>query len=43
LYFRYHRLAAVDKPKVLVTSAIAREMVGFIWAIAGITQPWLAA
>ena len=31
---RYRRLAAVGKPKVVVTTAIAREMVGFIWAIA---------
>jgi hypothetical protein len=26
------RLAATGKPKVMVTTAIAREMVGFIWA-----------
>ena len=26
-------------PKVVVTTAIAREMVGFIWAIARIVQP----
>ena len=31
---RYRRLAAIGKPKVVVTIAIAREMVGFIWAIA---------
>ena len=31
---RYRRLAAIGKPKVVVTTAIAREMVGFIWAIA---------
>ncbi len=31
---RYRRLAAAGKPKVVVTTAIAREMVGFIWAIA---------
>jgi hypothetical protein len=36
---RYRRLAASGKPKVVVTTAIAREMVGFIWAIARITQP----
>ena len=30
---RYHRLAARGKPKVVVTAAIAREMIGFIWAI----------
>ena len=35
----YRRLAAAGKPKVVVTTAIAREMVGFIWAIAGIAQP----
>jgi transposase len=40
---RYRRLAAIGKPKVVVTTAIAREMVGFIWAIASITQPSLAA
>jgi transposase len=38
---RYRRLAATGKPKVVVTTAIAREMVGFIWAIAGIAQPAL--
>src|SRR5205823_6425862 len=31
---RYRRLAAIGKPKVVVTTAIARELVGFIWAIA---------
>ena len=31
--------AAAGKPKVVVTTAIAREMVGFIWAIARIAQP----
>src|SRR6202045_3974296 len=40
---RYRRLAAAGKPKVVVTTAIAREMVGFIWAIAQIAQPALAA
>ncbi len=30
---------AAGKAKVLVTTAIAREMVGFIWAIARIAQP----
>jgi transposase len=39
---RYRRLAAAGKPKVVVTTAIAREMVGFIWAIAGIAQPTLS-
>jgi transposase len=31
---RYRRLAAAGKPKVVVTTAIAREMLGFVWAIA---------
>jgi transposase len=31
---RYRRLSAAGKAKVVVTTAIAREMVGFIWAIA---------
>lgn len=31
---RYRRLTALGKPKVVVTTAIAREMVGFMWAIA---------
>jgi len=39
---RYRRLAAAGKPKVVVTTAIAREMVGFIWATARIAQPALA-
>ena len=38
---RYRRLAAAGKPKVVVTTAIAREMVGFIWAIARVAQPEL--
>ena len=38
---RYRRLAAFGKPKVVVTTAIAREMVGFIWAIARLAQPVL--
>jgi transposase len=32
-------LAAAGKLKVVVTTAIAREMVGFIWAIARRVQP----
>jgi hypothetical protein len=42
---RYRRLAAAGKPKAVVTTAsgastaIAREMVGFIWAIACTVQP----
>jgi transposase len=31
---RYRRLVAKGKPTVVVTTAIAREMIGFIWAIA---------
>jgi transposase len=31
---RYRRLIAAGRPAVVVTTAIAREMVGFIWAIA---------
>jgi transposase len=36
---RYRRLAAAGKAKVVVTTAIAREMVGFLWAIARQIQP----
>ncbi len=39
---RYRRLVAAGKAKVVVTTAIAREMVGFIWAIARVAQPKLA-
>jgi transposase len=38
---RYRRLVAAGKERVVVTTAIAREMVGFIWAIARIAQPAL--
>lgn len=31
---RHRHLIATGKPKVVVTTAIAREMLGFIWAIA---------
>jgi transposase len=31
---RYRKLVAAGKQKVIVVTAIAREMVGFIWAIA---------
>jgi len=31
---RYRRLVAAGKPRVVVTTAIAREMTGFMWAIA---------
>jgi hypothetical protein len=39
---RWPRLAALGKPKVVVTTAIAREMAGFIWAIAQKVQPPVA-
>ena len=38
---RYQRLAAAGKARVVVTTAIDREMVGFIWAVARIAQPAL--
>lgn len=31
---RYRHLVSVGKAKVVVITAIAREMVGFIWAVA---------
>jgi transposase len=36
---RYRRLAARGKPRTVVTTAIAREMAAFIWAIARHVQP----
>jgi transposase len=33
LYFRYQMLEAHGRLKVLVVTAIARELTGFIWAI----------
>lgn len=36
---RYRHLMAAGKPKVVATTAIAREMVGFIWAIARQVAP----
>lgn len=36
---RYRRLAARGKPRTVVTTAIAREMAAFIWAIAQHVQP----
>ena len=36
---RYRRLAARGKPQTVVTTAIAREMAAFIWAIAQHVQP----
>jgi transposase len=43
LYTRYRRLAATGKPKVVVTTAVAREMLGFVWAIANTVQATGAA
>ncbi len=39
LHDRYRRLAATGKPKNVVITAIARELVGFIWAIAREVEP----
>jgi transposase len=36
---RYRRLVAAGKKPVVVTTAIAREMIGFVWAIARQAQP----
>ena len=36
---RYRRLVARGKTRVVVTTAIAREMIGFVWAIARQVQP----
>lgn len=36
---RYRHLMAAGKPKVVATTAIAREMAGFIWAIARTVMP----
>lgn len=36
---RYRHLMAAGKPKVVATTAIAREMAGFIWAIARAVTP----
>ncbi len=36
---RYRRLRAAGKPQPVVTAAIAREMLGFAWAIARHVQP----
>jgi hypothetical protein len=38
---QHRKMSRHGKPKVVVTTAIAREMVGFIWAIARIAQPAL--
>jgi transposase len=36
---RYRKLARTGKPANVVTAAIAREMAGFIWAIARRVPP----
>lgn len=36
---RFRKLTAMGKPATVVTTAIAREMAGFIWAIARESQP----
>lgn len=36
---RYRHLIAAGKPKVVATTAIARETAGFIWAIARTVEP----
>ncbi|UYP69015.1 hypothetical protein OIU14_04580 [Thalassobacter stenotrophicus] len=37
---RYRHLMAHDKPKMTIATAIARKMVGFIWATARlVTSP----
>ena len=36
---RYNHLVASGKPTVVANTAIAREMVGFIWAIAQEVTP----
>ena len=40
---RYRRLSAVGKLRTVVTTAIAREMVGFLWAIAREVQAGAAS
>jgi hypothetical protein len=36
---RYRKLARAGKPPTVVTAAIARELTGFVWAIAKQSQP----
>ena len=36
---RYRKLARVGKPPTVVTAAIARELSGFVWAIANLALP----
>jgi transposase len=39
---RYRKLTAAGKPAPKVVVAIARELVGFIWAIARMVEPKFA-
>ena len=39
---RYRKLVAAGKPTPKVVVAIARELVGFIWAIARMVEPKFA-
>jgi transposase len=39
---RYRKLARAGKPPTVVTAAIARELAGFVWAIARQVQPSVA-
>jgi transposase len=39
---RYRKLVATGKPTPEVVVAIARELVGFIWAIARMVEPKFA-
>jgi transposase len=36
---RYRKLTCTRKPPTVVTAAIARELAGFVWAIAKQSQP----
>jgi hypothetical protein len=36
---QYRKLARMGKPPTVVTAAIARELAGFVWAIAKQAQP----
>ena len=40
---RYHRLTARGKPPLAVATTIARELLGFIWAIGQLVEPLPAA
>jgi len=39
---RYRKLAHAGKLKTVITAAIARELSGFVWAIAKQTRPEIA-